>query len=267
MKILDDIQSDYFAASAGHRRGLGTGYSQLDTALSGFAVGSLYVIAGRASTGKTNLALSITLRQVSYGVASAFLSFSITPREVYERLLAQVSGTKVAHIREGAARRQEFGGLRSAVELLSKSPLSVSSLGEAGTARLLDAIRAQVAENHDVVVVIDGAHLCSSRAREYLPRLKNLAMELGIVVWVTTTVRKPYKKRQMADYVDFADSVLTIVPHEDSLLPPGVFPVRFDVRVLKNPKGSPCDVPFYSDLASHVVSEYAEEAVFGDTVP
>jgi replicative DNA helicase len=72
--------------SGGRQRGLMTGWSGLDGILNGLRKGSVYVVAGRTSMGKSSYALALAVKTMSEGPV-LYASTEMTMKEIAERIL------------------------------------------------------------------------------------------------------------------------------------------------------------------------------------
>ena len=111
-------------------RGLATGYAEIDRALQGIQKSDLIVLAGRPSTGKTTLALSI-VEKIALGIPSqaprsvALFSLETKSNSVISRMLshhARVSRLKLA---AGTVDVENYGKLQAAADVLRRAPIYV----------------------------------------------------------------------------------------------------------------------------------------------
>ena len=111
---------------------LTTGFPSLDRMLGGgVRRQDLIVLGGDVASGKSSLALAITLRAASAGVPSLFLSGEMSPERVLERALAIEARVPIDELRQGrldAATRAAVGG--AAVRLRDLPWLIRPLLGE-----------------------------------------------------------------------------------------------------------------------------------------
>jgi len=111
---------------------LTTGFPSLDRMLGGgVRRQDLILLGGDVASGKSSLALAITLRAASAGVPSLFLSGEMSPERVLERALAIEARVPIDELRQGrldAATRAAVGG--AAVRLRDLPWLIRPLLGE-----------------------------------------------------------------------------------------------------------------------------------------
>jgi len=108
-------------------RGIQTGFTDLDTKLSGLQKSDLIILAARPSMGKTSLALDIA-RQTStmHNNSVCIFSLEMSSQQLVDRMLAAESNVDAWKLRVGSIKgEQEFGALRDALGRLSSAPLYI----------------------------------------------------------------------------------------------------------------------------------------------
>ena len=134
-----------------------TSYADLDRFCS-FRPGSLTLIAGRPSMGKTALALNIALGMAQRGESVAFISIEMSIEDVVARLLSTVSGVDLLRIvnRNVIPTISEQEALDDAKAVIAKLPLYVEDPSEIGLEALRSRIRRLVRRVPDLrLTVVD----------------------------------------------------------------------------------------------------------------
>ena len=85
--------------SGEHRRGVETGFVELDELTGGFHPGEIIVVAGRPSMGKTALALNIAEHVAGNGQAAGLFSLEMGREALTQRLLMKASGLDSVQLR------------------------------------------------------------------------------------------------------------------------------------------------------------------------
>ena len=106
--------------------GLPTGLPDLDGLLGGLRRGTLDVIAGRPSTGKTALALQIaTFASLTYGQRGLFFSLEMSEQDLLTRLLSLRTGIAHERLRDCTLSDAEWEQVSAAIGELSDMPLTI----------------------------------------------------------------------------------------------------------------------------------------------
>src|SRR5262245_16558155 len=171
-------------------RGLRTHYSDLDKKLNGLAPGSLYVIAGRPSMGKTSLALNILDHCcVRDGVPALLFTLEVTKEQVAESLLCSNARVDAQRLMRGELGNEEYAKVPEAAARLIKAPLFIDDTPGLTLGRLRAKARRMKARHDIGVIVVDYLQLLnlgeSSESRQIeisrmSAALEQLARELSV---------------------------------------------------------------------------------------
>ena len=119
---LQDVQGQ------GLTNAIPTGFSQLDSAITGYEKGCLYTVAAGSNEGKTTFALQ-SLIAAALGpkqAKTAFISLEMPADKVNDRLVQIESGVEGWRFRyQGALRREDWRAIAEAVDRLSNGSLYV----------------------------------------------------------------------------------------------------------------------------------------------
>ena len=110
-----------------NERGIQTGFSQVDDRIYGLEAGTVTVIAGRTSMGKTAFTLNILLN-VSQADPVAFFSIEMSRRQLLERLIISISRQSHYHWKRGNFTPDQWSKMYDAINVLAKLPLHIEDV-------------------------------------------------------------------------------------------------------------------------------------------
>jgi len=187
-------------------RGLRTHYSDLDKKLNGLAPGSLYVIAGRPSMGKTSFALNILDHCcVRDGVPALLFTLEVTKEQVAESLLCSNARVDAQRLMRGELGNEEYAKVPEAAARLIKSQLFIDDTPGLTLGRLRAKARRMKARHDIGIIVVDYLQLLnlgeSSESRQIeisrmSASLKQLARELSVPVITLSQLNRAVEQRQ-----------------------------------------------------------------------
>ncbi|MCA3268482.1 MAG: AAA family ATPase [Azospirillum sp.] len=131
------------AASKGEFQGLRTGLAALDEKLGGLEPGTLTVLGGRPSMGKTAAGVVMALHAARNGAGVAFFSLEMPAAQIARRAQCQIAGVPLEAMRAGRLGPEAWSALQAARESFAQLPFAIDdrpalSLGQiAATARRL----------------------------------------------------------------------------------------------------------------------------------
>ena len=170
-----------------------TGFPSLDRALGGGARrGDLIIIAGDVGSGKSALALAITLRAAHAGLAATLFTGEASTERVFERVLALEGRAPIDDIRSGTLDEETRAALGAAAVRLRDHTPDVFALPAGG----VNALALELRSLPDAaLVVIDplqalvvGAASQDEHIAHAVREIKRAAVELNIAVLVTSHV-------------------------------------------------------------------------------
>mgnify|MGYP002017780555 CR=1 FL=1 len=185
--------------------GIGTGITQLTSALGGLKAGEVVVIAGRPSMGKTSLGLNIAANvAVQHDMPVCIFSMEMGRQSVAERLLcseAQVCANSAKTSPVGVANLER---MKEAKAKLAKAPIIVDDTPMLSPPRLRAKAR-RYRHHHGIeLAVIDYLQLMEFRGMESRHRevgmlsrhVKALARELNIPVLLISQLNRAAEARE-----------------------------------------------------------------------
>lgn len=139
----DEAMARADAAGRGEFKGLRTGLAGLDEKLGGLEPGTLTVLGGRPSMGKTAVGVVMALHAARTSPGVAFFSLEMPAAQIARRAQCQMAGIPLEAMRAGRLGADSWLALQAARETLAKAPFVIDdrpalSLGQiAATARRL----------------------------------------------------------------------------------------------------------------------------------
>ena len=223
----------------GVRRGVPTGYGDLDELLSGLQPATLNVVAGRPQMGKTAFALGIAGHVARAGLPVLFFSLDVRHSMLTQRLLASAALVDSAKMRDGLLTEHDWSKIARAVSELEHAPLFIDDNPHVTTTEIGANARQVMARTGRLgCVIVDYLQLISGHGTaedgevdvsEHSCSLKILARELSVpVVALSQLSRGPGSRpdnRPMLsdlhepDAVDDADVVIFL--YRDEVYNPG----------------------------------------------
>jgi len=107
----------------GARAGITTGFTKLDSMLSGLQKGQYVIVGGRPSIGKSTLLVNIALHNITHDRRVAFFSLEMSSQEINLLMLARRSGISIKAMLGGQMGSGEIGRVQEAKESLMGFPL------------------------------------------------------------------------------------------------------------------------------------------------
>ncbi len=198
--------------------GLETGFTDLDTLLSGLQEGEMLILAARPSMGKTAIALNIA-EQVAFGgktpwsgtggakpVPVGFFSLEMARGSLAQRLLSARSGIDAHKLRTGALTMDDWQKVTAAAAELYEAPIFIDDTPGMTVLNLRARARRMVAKHGVRAIFIDYLQLLTSpgAARESRQvevstisrQIKALARELSIPVITLAQLNRGAEQRE-----------------------------------------------------------------------
>ena len=200
MEMLEAIHGRHSGVT-----GVPTGFTQLDNLTGGFQASDLVIIAGRPSTGKTALAVSIARNAaVDHDLAVGIFSLEMSSTQLVLRLLCAESRVNAHSVRTGRLSNEEWQRLVNRIDKLLKARIFIDDSAALGILELRAKARRLKAEHDVAVVVVDylqlmqGPKTAETREREISAisrSLKALSKELRIPVIALSQLSRAVEAR------------------------------------------------------------------------
>lgn len=195
-------------------RGIKTGFSQLDSMLSGLQQSNLVILAARPGTGKTAMAMNIAQ---FVGVAEkkpiGIFSLEMSQEELVDRLLVAQADVDAWRLKTGKLSETDFTKLSEAMGQLADAPIFIDDTPGITLSEMRTKARRLQLEHGIGLLIVDYLQLVNpgrkieSRVQEVSlvsQTLKNLARELKIPVLALSQLSRAVEHRgdsrpQLAD--------------------------------------------------------------------
>ena len=252
--VLDEIEAVGTRKATGTFR-VPTGFDDLDNLLGGWSQGSLVVIGGRPSSGKTTLLLNFCeAASIKYGLPSMLVSGEMNGSELQSRLLSAEARVPVHAMRTGQMNDEDWSRLARVITLVADAPIHIGTPSECRIEQLSAEVAAIVRKTGLKLLLIDSLQwiidqsISPQVSMEFsLRRLKKLAETLTIPVIITAqaerlnsgdyTIASPVQQLKDGNVIERVADVVIILdrPDQDNLEHPRAG--EADLIVVKNRNG------------------------------
>jgi len=183
--------------------GIETGISQLDNVLGGLQPGTLTIIGGRSSHGKSTLALDFFFRAGKALVSCLYVSLEQTAQEIFLYLLQKFTSISSLTVKLGTVNQGQETIIRDAIKRLGELPYCF----EDGCSKLSDIVlkvKGKVLSKGVKLVVVDYIQLIENQMKGEARHLevagisrmlKRLAMDMGIAIVALSQLNKESENR------------------------------------------------------------------------
>lgn len=200
---------EHLSTEEGKARGVPTGFSDLDSILSGLQKSDLIVLAARPSMGKSALASNIA-RNVAMQkkVPVGIFSLEMSVDQIVDRLISDISGINLWKLRTGNLKKtgdnNDFDRIRESFEELSDLPIYIDDSVSFNVMQMRTMARRLQAEKGLGLIIVDYLQLMQPRAQtdslvqqmtEISRELKTLAKELDIPVLALSQLSRAVEQR------------------------------------------------------------------------
>lgn len=197
---------EYLREHKGELRGVTTGFTELNKALSGLQKSNLVILGARPSVGKTSLALDIARHAALAGTAVGIFSLEMSRDEVVDRLVAAAGDASLWQLRTGNIRDDyELGMVKEGLAKLANAPIYIDDT-PAPTILQMRAMARRLQMQHGLgLLVVDYLQLISPRrgndnmvqqVTEISRGLKLIARELEIPVLALSQLSRNVDQRE-----------------------------------------------------------------------
>lgn len=171
--------------------GTPTGFTKIDERSGGLQKSDLVVIAADTSSGKSSLAIALTLSAAKYGDGVAFYSMEMKKEQIAARMIAIESGVPANEIMYSRLTAGQFDMVDRGIGKLCDKPVYFDDRSTSNIDTILSSIRTMKLKYGISGAIVDYLQILSVNMRgsnteqqmgEAARRLKNLAKELDI--WI-----------------------------------------------------------------------------------
>ena len=172
----------------GRVNGLATGFTDLDSKLTGLHKGELILVAARPAMGKTALVLNIAHNvAVKQKVPVAIFSLEMTKESLVSRIISVDSMVEAQAIRTGNIRDEDWLKIIESTDHISQAPLIIDDNGTITINEMRSKCRKlKHTENIDVIIIV---------YPQLVRALKGLARELEVPVIALSQLNRAVDSR------------------------------------------------------------------------
>ncbi len=186
--------------------GLRTGFSSLDTLLTGLHGGELVLIAARPGMGKSAFALNIAQQAAALDKAkAAIFTLEMPCEQLVERLMSSLGDLELTKIKTGALNDTDWDKISEAADELGECDIYIDDTSGINIPEIFSKCRRLKAEFGLDMIVIDYLQLLSSFGRkesrlqeisEMTRMLKVMSMDLDVPVLLLSQLSRAPELRQ-----------------------------------------------------------------------
>ncbi len=148
------------------KRGVETGYYELDDMLNGLQAGEMIIVAARPSMGKTAFAMNLVENIAANMHTCAVFSLEMSKQQLAQRLMCSKSGVDQQRVRKGTLTNDEYQRLARTVVELKKMPIFVDDSPQLTVLDLRTKVRRLKHEHNISCVMIDYMQLMDNPGPE-----------------------------------------------------------------------------------------------------
>jgi len=164
-KRFEEFSVLHMAEESDKVKGISTGFTSLDSILSGLNPSDLIILAARPSMGKTALALSIAQKiaiESPKKKTVGIFSLEMSKEQLVDRMFCSILGVDSWKLQHGKLDDSDFQNMGGAMDLMNQAPIFIDdSVGMSITELKAKARRLQMEHGLDLVIV-DYLQLMSS---------------------------------------------------------------------------------------------------------
>ena len=193
----------------GQLRGVPTGFTELDSILSGLQKTDLVILAARPSLGKSSIALDIARHAASeHKIPVGIFSLEMSHDQVVDRFIAAESGVDLWKLRTGnlstKGEYNDFEKIQHALGVLSEAPIYIDDGLTSSVLQMRSMARRLQADKGLGLLIIDYLQLINPRGNtdnivqqitEISRSLKALARELNVPILAVSQLSRAVEQR------------------------------------------------------------------------
>ncbi|HPY43064.1 MAG TPA: replicative DNA helicase [Clostridia bacterium] len=197
-------QIEELVRNKGKISGVPTGFTMLDSLLTGLHGGELVIVGARPSMGKTSFVMNIAAHAARFGKSIAVFSLEMPKEQLALRMLCGDARVNMQNVRSGAVSSKDWLRLSQALGPLSETKMYLDDSASLTPAQLRSRCRRLMTEKGLDLIIIDYMQLMSSDSRsesrqlevsEISRKLKGIALELKVPVMACAQLSRANVKR------------------------------------------------------------------------
>ena len=187
--------------------GLPSGFYDLDLLTQGFQKSDLIIIAGRPSTGKTALALNLSLNLLRESkLPVLFFSLEMSKEQIMYRLLSIEANISQTRLKSGKLYKDDWLKLNKIIKVMSKIPFFIDDMPNLSIQGIQSKIKTILFEQGEIgLIIIDYLQLMENTKSKMENRvqeisiitrgLKNIAREFSIPIIALSQLSRNVENR------------------------------------------------------------------------
>ena len=197
-------QIEELVRNKGKISGVPTGFTMLDSLLTGLHGGELVIVGARPSMGKTSFVMNIAAHAARFGKSIAVFSLEMPKEQLALRMLCGDARVNMQNVRSGVVSSKDWLRLSQALGPLSETKMYLDDSASLTPAQLRSRCRRLMTEKGLDLIIIDYMQLMSSDSRsesrqlevsEISRKLKGIALELKVPVMACAQLSRANVKR------------------------------------------------------------------------
>lgn len=175
----------------------------IDRIVKGFQQGRLYYVGGRPGQGKTSLSLRIALNMAHNGINVDFYSLEMSNKEMYIKLLSQITGVAQNVITSGRQDPHQELQIDEGLQVIRQLSLKIDDTPGIDVWHIKSSVLSRPPKERPDIIFIDYLQLmtmpkANNREQELSKTttlLKNIAKELKVPIIILTQLNRENEKR------------------------------------------------------------------------
>jgi replicative DNA helicase len=230
LDVVDAIEER--VANPGKLPGVSTGFSKLDEYTGGLEKGTLTVIAGKPSDGKSIVARQICENVCMDGHAASIFSVEMTPLQECSRILCSQAGVDAQSMKLGMLTRGELDSIGAKMPRISKWDMQVFDAASCSIEQICRNISRRAKKlkpNQKLVAEIDYIQICKTSVTDignreqevsHIAKTAKLCAKMtGAAIIFPCQLNKQGEARESEAIEQHADNFWVIMDHEDEDAP------------------------------------------------
>lgn len=226
MQVVDQVEER--AANPGKIPGVSTGFSKLDEFTGGLEPGTLTVIAGKPSDGKSILARQLCEHACLNDHAASIFSMEMTDVQECSRLLCSQASVDASNLKLGMLTRGEMESIQAKIPRISKWDIQIKDAANATIETICRDIARRskkLKPGQRLVVEIDYVQICKTSSADtknreqevsYIAKTAKLCAKMtGAAIIFPCQLNKQGDARESEAIEQHADNFWVIQDHEE----------------------------------------------------
>ena len=207
--ILPDVMANIDEISKGNaaKRGIKTGFHDVDNVLNGLHKGNLIILAARPGVGKTSFAMNIVTNFALQGLSCAVFSLEMSKEELGQRMICSVAGVSSDMVNKGKLGKTEWVKLERARKIIANSNIFIDDSAIITPQQIQSKCRRLKSKFGLDLIMVDYIQLMTSQLKnkdanrqqeitEISRNLKILAKEINVPVLALSQLSRAVEQRK-----------------------------------------------------------------------